>query len=272
MLRLWLLGILFALAGCIHQLPDGRKIADEITLANGFEKKLVAGGQFVITTYQKTSSNSGPVIIYIEGDGRISQNGFILPDPTPTAPMLLRLAMSDPRENVVYMARPCQYTPKELNPACNDKQYWTDKRLSPEVIFALKQTIGKISAGRDIDLVGFSGGGGAVVLLAAQNLKVKSMLTIAANLDIEAFSNYHGALKMAGSLNPIDYTSQVAHIPQLHLAGGKDKVVPACIIKSFVQKVDTPCANYLALPNVAHNQGWQNHWSNIINTPFCSKK
>ena len=58
--------------------------------------------------------------------------------------MLMNMAAMDKRPNVVYIARPCQYTPMELNPKCN-KMYWTDKRLSDDSVAAINEVINKVN-------------------------------------------------------------------------------------------------------------------------------
>ena len=51
------------------------------------------------------------VNIYIEGDGRawLNKNRPSL-DPTPKNSLALKLAEIDPAPNVIYLARPCQYS------------------------------------------------------------------------------------------------------------------------------------------------------------------
>lgn len=81
--------------------------------------------------------------------------------------MLLKLATIDKRPNVVYIARPCQYTPLEMNAKCvND--YWLDKRMNHEVVNSINDVINTINNGQKFSLVGFSGGGGLTILIASK--------------------------------------------------------------------------------------------------------
>ena len=98
-----------------------------------FKKVLVQGGDFLITTYQKIDNSSQPFVFYIESDGVTYGVNGDKPslNPTPIRQTFLELAAMDKRPNVVYVARPCQYTPMELNPKC-DSSYWTNKRLSDD--------------------------------------------------------------------------------------------------------------------------------------------
>jgi hypothetical protein len=188
----------------------------------GFKKKLVKGGDFWITTYQKITAPNKPYVFYLEGDGVAFAGKYkVSLDPTPRTQMLLKLVAIDERPNVIYVARPCQYTPMNLNPKCNN-QYWTNKRMSDDSVHALNEVINNINNNQKFSLIGFSGGGGIAVLVAARNNMVRDILTIAANLDHVAFTTLHKVSPMTESLNPIDYTAKIRTIPQLHLSGGND--------------------------------------------------
>lgn len=239
---------------------------------NGFKKVLVWGAPFWITTYQRIISPKDRIVFYIEGDGHAFVRRFrISEDPTPRDPMLLRLAFSDPRANVVYIARPCQYTPMEQNPACN-KAYWTDKRLSKEVVDSMNMVITSVAEGKKFDLVGFSGGGGIAVLVAAKNEKVNSILTIAGNLDHVEFNKFHRVRPMIGSLNPIDYAKKINHIPQLHVSGGEDKIVPVFINQRYIDaSMPSKCVKREIIPEASHNKKWNKFWDYIVNIPINCK-
>ncbi len=261
------------ITGCNTSRFNAGKTADRLAQKHEFTKKLVKGGDFWFTTYQKISDPSGPKVIYIEGDGKIMANRYAISDnPTPTKPMLISLAFADPRPNVVYLARPCQYTPMEVNSQCNNT-YWTNKRYSEDSIEAINQAINKISSNDKFELVGYSGGGGVAVLIAARNKNTSSVLTIAANLDIDDFIKYHNAAPMVSSLNPIDYASAVKNVPQLHFSGGKDKIVPAFIGEKFTARITTGCARHEIIPEVEHDKYWQKYWDYILNSSItCSAK
>ncbi len=269
--------ILFIFCGCDSQRLKMTQTADQITAPKGFTRKLVKGGSFNLTTYQKITNPKDKFVIYIEGDGAVYFRNSKLSSshPTPVSLMFLDLALLDNRPNVVYLARPCQYTPIELNPKCSisdnkeNQQYWGSKRFSEEVIVSLNEAVNKITNGSRFDLVGFSGGGAVAVLIAARNKNVDSILTIAANLDVSKFAEYHDKPyrpvdKMKNSLNPIDYTEKVKDIPQLHLSGGKDIRLPEFIAKNFVSKIHTGCAKHKVIPKVEHAIGWNKHWRDIL--------
>ena len=233
----------------------------------GFRKVLVKGGDFWITTYQKVTNKHKPYVYYIEGDGAAFNGKYrVSRNPTPRRQMLIKLASMDDRPNVVYIGRPCQYTPMELNPKCN-MQYWTDKRLSDDSVQSMNDVINSINNNHKFSLIGFSGGGGIAVLIAARNYMTKDIITISANLDHVAFTTHHNVTPMIGSLNPIDYAKQVKHIPQLHISGGRDTIIPPFIADKFVQKASSSCVKQQIFKDISHNHGWEKVWEYIFNQP-----
>lgn len=239
--------------------------ADKLASKNDFVKDTVKGGDFLLTIYKKISDPTESYVIYIEGDGYISNGRYWISDnPTPRSPMLLELATMDRRPNVVYIARPCQYTPMSNNPKC-DYPYWLDKRMSEEVIKSVNDAIIQITNGNSVDLVGFSGGGGVATLVAVENDQINSILTIAANLDHVAFNKYNQSRPMIGSLNPIDYAEVINDIPQLHVSGAEDARVPPFIADNFVKaSKNDKCVKNLIIPKVTHSKGWNNVWRDIL--------
>ncbi len=233
----------------------------------GFDRVLVKGGDFWITTYQKITNKNEPFVFYIEGDGLAFNGKYkISNNPTPRRQMFIKLASMDSRPNVVYIARPCQYTPMELNPKCKP-EYWTNKRLSDDSVDSINDVINKINNKLKFSLVGYSGGGGIAVLVAARNPKVKDIITVAGNLDHRAFTEYHNVTPMIGSLNPIDFAQLVNHIPQWHLSGGKDDVIPPFIADKFVEAADSNCVKQTIFPEASHKKGWEKLWDYIYIKP-----
>lgn len=257
--------ILLLLSACstTSTIEERISTAEQTASLNNFEKRLVPAGDFVLTTYQRISDNHTPYAFYIEGDGSITSYQMISSNPTPSKIMLLKLAMLDTRPNVIYIARPCQYTPMELNPNCN-KEYWTNKRLSEEVIESINIAINKISNNQPCHLVGFSGGGGAAVLVAARNNNVKDIITIAGNLDINKFSDHHKIYALNQSLNPIDYARKINNIPQLHISGSNDRIVPSNIAEVYVKQSDSTCVHSKIFHGITHTIGWDKIWQNVL--------
>lgn len=203
---------------------------------------LSAGTTFDLVFFSpKEQMPKNTLAVYIEGDGFAWRNRRTPShNPTPKSPVALELAMKndDVDENTVYLARPCQYIDFKTQPACTQK-YWTSHRFAPEVIqstnAAITQLKEKYSA-NDIKLIGYSGGGGVAALVAAQRDDIIELITIAGNLDIEAWVQHHNISPLSGSLNPADYWKDLIDIPQTHYVGGKDKIVPPSIAQSYAAK------------------------------------
>ena len=265
-----------SLFGCINS-EKSKIIADHIAIDAGFKKKLVKGADFLFTTYQKPITKGEPFIFYIEGDGNVGSKYILSKDPTPKHPMLLKLAFMDKRPNVVYIARPCQYTNFTLNPKCN-YSYWSNKRWSEDSVIAMNDAIKEISQGKNIELIGFSGGGAMAILIAARTPQVKKIITLAGNLDVKAFNDHHRLPLSAsiGSLNPMDFVQKVKNIPQVHFIGENDTRMPAFITDKFVTAVNAAspqhCARYEILPHVTHTKKWEKFWDYIMRAPVVCEK
>lgn len=262
-------------AACTSNSKNKFTEANIVAENNGFIKKLVQGDQFLLTTYQKIADQNQPYVFYIESDGHAFMSYGVSDDPTPYHPLLLKLAAVDPRPNVVYIARPCQYTPMNLNPKCTESTiFWTTKRLSEEVVTSINQVIKTINNGKPFSLVGYSGGGGVAVLVAARNRHVKDIITLAGNLDIISFSDFHSPTsdpqkrQLVDSLNPIDYATKINQIPQLHIAGGRDKKVPPFISSKYIHASNSTCVHQKIFANATHSEGWQAAWLSILNIPL----
>ena len=263
----------FLLSACTLKTVGIRNTnADFVSNSNNFTKRLVKGGDFWITTYQRITNKNLPYVFYIEGDGLSFIGRYNVSDnPTPTYPMMLKLAALDPRPNIVYIARLCQYTPMHLNPKC-DQSYWTDKRMSSEAVNSINEVIETLNNGQKFSLIGFSGGGGIAVLIAEINNHVKDIITIAANLDHVSFNKYHNAKPMLSSLNPIDYASKIRNVPQLHISGGYDKIVPPFIADNYVRKSSSMCVHQSIFDVAYHQKGWENLWKYILTLPLTCYK
>ena len=263
------LGLVSALHACTPNITARREAAQSLACSNDFSKVLIKSGKFTLTTYQKIKDPKGIVVFYIEGDGfafvdsnRISHN------PTPLRPMLLELATLDNRDNIVYLARPCQYTDLKLDKACTN-YYWTCARMSKDIVISITGVIQQIAQNREVSLVGFSGGGGIAILVAPYISKLKNIITIAGNLDIEAFADSHNAIKMSNSFNPLAFVNYVKNIPQIHISGSQDKVVPSLIAQKFTKKIGK-CAKHIVVHNATHGNGWSNVWQKFTDiNPVC---
>jgi Serine hydrolase (FSH1) len=231
----------------------------------------IASHGYVIRTYQRLLDNSAPINVYIEGDGFAYMNKWQASiDPTPKQAIGLMLALADNSANVVYMARPCQYTLKQ-SAACQVSD-WTDKRFSEEMIAVINDALSQVKPdnfSQKIAFIGYSGGAAVAALLAARRHDIISLRTVAGNLNHQAVNTLHHVSPMPQSLNAIDVTSHIKLIPQIHFVGDKDTVIPKVIAQQFANKVGQ-CAQISVVPNANHQEGWQALWPQLLQKiPQC---
>jgi len=256
------------LAGCASR----TETADGLARSGALAYAQVQTDSFVLASYSRIGDRDQPIDVYIEGDGLAWRSRFEpSTDPTPRKAIGLALAASDPAANVVYIARPCQYT-LALSPRCG-VAYWTGKRFAPEVIAAMNQAIDHFAGqapGQKLNLVGYSGGGAVAVLVAARRADVATIRTVAGNLDHKEFSRLHEVSLMPDSLNAIDVAGTVAAIPQIHFSGGDDTVVPAVIAEHFRKAAASPCVKVLVVADATHESGWTTAWPRLLRIrPSC---
>lgn len=232
------------LHACTHlpSPPERRDATDALAHSRGWPSVTLPAGPFDIAAYvpPTPAAASDVLTVYIEGDGL----AWITPsqpssDPTPVRPIGLQLALAQPDGVAAYLARPCQYT---MNTAVNghargcDPRYWTRQRFAPEVIEAEGLALDALKArfqARRLELVGFSGGGAVAALLAARRDDVTRLITVAGNLDHVAWARHHGVDPLIGSLNPADERARLERVPQWHVAGSQDRVIPPSLVQGF---------------------------------------
>jgi hypothetical protein len=263
--------LLGLLAGCAG--PDLH--ANKMAQAAGLQREQIDAGGFVLTAFYRISKPGLPLDVYIEGDGLAWRSRYQpSEDPTPHQALGLALAAADPAPNVVYLARPCQFTPMAANPRC-DVAYWTGKRYAEEVVVSMNSAVSHyagLAPGQHINLTGYSGGGAMAVLIAARRGDIASLRTVAGNLDHVEVNRLHQVSAMPASLNAIDFARQVAAIPQIHFSGAGDSVVPAAIAQRFVAAAGPRCAQARVVPGMSHESDWDRLWPTLLAiSPVCAE-
>jgi dienelactone hydrolase len=253
------------MGGCART-PADRAAA--IARDAGMTGRKVAAGAFTLQVYEHIRAPGDAVVVYIEGDGR----AWITPteissDPTPSDPVALRLAAADPAANVVYIARPCQYADAASAQHC-DKVYWSSARYGRAVVQSVAAASDDAMAragSQRLELVGYSGGGTVAALVAAQRDDVRRLVTVAANLDLAAWSSLHRLTPLSQSLDPLDFREKLRVLPQTHLAGADDDVVPPAVIRSYAAKLGAAAPVELrVMPGFTHECCWAEAWPGII--------
>ena len=231
----------FIFISCSSKIPsmeERTNSALDFAIKNSLNKIIINSSNFNIFSLQSQniSCENKTLNIYIEGDGlswitksQISDN------PTPINQTLLNLLNLDKNNCKVYLARPCQYVESSN---CN-QSYWTNKRFSKEIIDSFDEILDSLKTkyqNRDFNLIGYSGGGAVATILTSKRDDTKNLITIAGNLDIEKWTNFHKISKLDGSLNPADFTYSLENIKQFHIIGNSDKIVPKDIFLSYFSK------------------------------------
>ncbi len=259
--------LLFALNACSYS-PESR-VNSGLQLAknNGWQQYKIDAAPFQLTAFTpQKSTNSKTLYIYIEGDG-LAWKSRSTPsqNPTPKNPMGLNLAIQHGGD-AVYLARPCQYQLKDTN--CASNKWWTSHRFAQEVINATNIAIDKLKRSRQADnlvLVGYSGGGAVALLAAAERSDVTKIITVAGNLDTDKWVELKNISPLSGSLNPADKWQKLAAIPQLHLVGGSDKVVPAEVAYSYASNFPMGAKPQIrVIKEYDHQCCWVEQWNSLL--------
>jgi len=91
---------------------------------------------------------------------------------------------------------------------------------------------------------------------------VQAVVTLAANLDVAAWSHHHGHSMLKESLNPIKQAPLNSKIKQLHLAGGEDENVPSFVVKAYANKQKNTL--YRVYKEFDHQCCWEQVWQEIL--------
>ncbi|HMN44568.1 MAG TPA: lipase family protein [Povalibacter sp.] len=254
--------LLLALQGC----ASSSQRIDAQAEAAGLSRSVVAGRDFRHVVYANALAHGDAaaqrLVVYFDGDGRPWGSSGLQPaaDPTTRKPLALQLLARTPAPGI-YVSRPCYQELKD--PAC-EAAVWTSERYSTAVVDSLVAAIGQFSAARpprEIVLIGYSGGGVLATLAAERLGNVAAVVTIAANLDIDAWAQYHGYLPLTGSLNPAASGHDHAW-REVHLQGADDAVVPAATTARYFARY--PAAQQRQFDGFSHVCCWVERWAEIF--------
>lgn len=233
-----------------------RRLAAALLLFCGCatQTAVVRGERFLHRVEVNDAADKRELHVYIEGDGTPwVRRTRIAGDPTPREPLALRLMEQD-RAFSAYVGRPC-YWGLARSENC-EPRLWTSARYSREVVDSMRAVIRGLldeHGSRQLVLIGHSGGGTLAMLLAPRFEETTAVITIAANLDVDAWTSLHRYLPLHESLNPMELPPLPPRIRQMHLAGGKDDNVPPRLI-----------ANAIVFPHFDHHCCWVREWPRIL--------
>lgn len=252
------------LAGC-SSVPDANtrlQSANSVAAPQGWAAQTLHTRTFTLQAWTPSATTSATTLtVYIEGDGLAwITSSMPSDDPTPTHPMVLRMAMAQPDGNAAYLARPCQYT-RLADPRCASP-YWTDKRFAAEVIDAMNQGLDTLKRQRGahrLVLVGYSGGGAVTALLAERRSDVSAWITVAGNIDTQAWTEYHRISPLTGSLDPMAASSTLRNLTQYHFVGSRDRIVPPELVRAFASRMAD--AKVIERQGYDHACCWADDWA-----------
>jgi pimeloyl-ACP methyl ester carboxylesterase len=242
------------LAGCASNATRIETLAGALDMS----RSVVEAGGFRSLIYMRGGGpGEASLAVFIEGDG-VPWRGGTEPslDPTTSNPLALKLLAQTPAP-AAYVVRPCYQG--MTGPGCT-AQWWTMQRYADEVVSSMTEAVRTAAARanvRNVVLVGYSGGGVLAVLIAERLDNVAAVVTVGADLDIDAWTRHHGYLPLTGSLNPASSTA--AHPwPETHLYGGRDAVVPVATTAAYFARF--PRAQRKVMDDYDHVCCWVEHW------------
>lgn len=258
---LLVVGLVTSLVGCAGS-PAQRVDYEAHKL--GFTRATVQGDEFLHVVYfNKPSAITNRLHVYLEGDGSPwIRDRWVSADPTPRKPLMPRLMAQDP-ESSVYLGRPCYHGLADRSP-CNP-EFWTYGRYSKRVVDSMVAALNVILNERrstQLVLIGYSGGGTLAMLLAERFSQTWAVVTLAGNLDPQAWAAHHRYSPLWNSLNPTLRAPLPREIRQIHLIGGKDVVIPLELSISAVSRQQDPQVKIIA--NYDHKCCWSELWPSIL--------
>jgi hypothetical protein len=256
---LWLLIIVQTsiIGGCVIQ-PQWQRLAH----GQGLEIDWLDSSEF----RHLVIDNSLPgthLKIYIEGDGLpwIREQRISI-DPTPSDPLLLRLMIADDAA-AIYLGRPCYFgtsTSRACNPAL-----WTTERYAQPVIQSMCEAANLLSAEHGalaVELIGYSGGGTIAVGMRACTEHLLSITTIAANLDVRAWTALHRYTPLVLSRHLASWDNESRTVKETHWQCRTDARVPPRITDAYFAA--HPDATRIIVDDCSHERGWERYHSRIL--------
>jgi len=268
-LILWMMSL--ALISACHHIPDAttrqQTLIDLIQEHDWTTQLITTPSVDLLAAMPLTSSSHSQLVIYLEGDGLAwVDHTHISNNPTPINPIGLQLALQHPTDNATYLARPCQYVIPLKTPPCSS-QLWTNARFSEEIVKAINSAVTQFkqqAQAQSLVLIGYSGGATLALLVAARRNDVAQIITVAGNLDHQAWTQLHQISPLTDSLNPSDYRAALNKIPQVHFVGERDKNIPPQLAETFLNRfADRNHKELRIIHRFNHQCCWVNAWPQL---------
>ena len=229
--------------------------------ASGLSLEWVSGTAFQHAVFSRSRAATRSLHVYLDGDGTPAFDGVAASDPTPRHPLVLELMARD-RGPVLYLGRPCYHGAAPPVTACRS-ELWTSERYSEVVVASMATALRRVMHDRGAERLvwfGYSGGGVLAMLLAPRFPETVAVVTVAANLDLDAWTAVHGYAALRGSLNPARQPAWPRPVYRRHYAGAADRVVPSDIVR---RGAGDP-ATVVVVPAYDHTCCWPAMWPAIV--------
>ena len=219
-----------------------------------------------LVIFRDAISSRSPVIhFYLDGDGSPWIHGKrIAADPTSRSRLILALMAEDSAPKML-IGRPCYYITPSKRPSGCTNSLWTSQRYSAVVVETMAELIEAQAlrfAAQEVRLIGYSGGGTLAMLIANHLSDVDVVVTIAANLNVDAWVGHHQFTPLADSLNADNFPLLSQNIRQVHFVGGQDTNVPAEITRSVASRQHN--AQVIEIGDYSHGCCWPNDWASRL--------
>ena len=259
----WLLLLLLPLTlqACSSAASRNRQFAE----SQGLYRQVVQGqGMGHVLYFNPAALRSySNLHVYLEGDGRPWINRrFVAADPTTVRPLMLRLMALDALP-AIYLGRPC-YEGLASTHACNP-WWWTQGRYSVAVVDSLSRVLEDLARDKPqvcFTLIGHSGGGSLSMLVAARVEAVCQVVTLAANLDTDAWAEKQAYTPLQASLNPSAQPPLPARVTQYHYLGIRDENIPVPAVRRYLRS--QPDSRVTMIENCGHADCWKKLWPDIL--------
>lgn len=271
------------LSACYLPTMDMKKQTTmRMAVPNSMFERAIEADPYNITVYERILTKGTTANVYIEG-GEMVWDDFLRDreTATPSNPLALHLATRDNAQNIIWLARPCQFTyaPKIDHSECT-REEWADGRFSVTNLRAMNAALDNVKKKygyTGFNLIGVQDGAGVAVHLAAARNDILSLRTVSGMLDTDVFRQVykpekHETVVGAASKNPGIHASALARLPQQHFIGEwSDEVGPA-MAQTFRQNAgNSSCIRVLEVKGVTDEKGWVNRWPDLLKTPMDCK-
>lgn len=236
----------------------------------GFAVDAVAGDPYTHVVVAAPAGGGGALHVYVDHDGLPWQRvDEVSPDPTPRRPLALELMARDQGDRI-YLGRPC-YFGRMHDTGCGPAR-WTSRRYADEIVRSMAAAVNRIAAARPgggpVVLIGYSGGGTLAWLMAREVPSAAAVVTVAANLDVAAWTAWHRYTPLAGSRDPAAEPPLPGHIRQVHLVGLRDDNVPPWLARAVVAR--QPAASFVDVPGFDHVCCWVDRWPGLMQAALAA--